>query len=55
MLILAFIGSLISKLFNIKKDFFSYHLWFSYKKFFDGLSKIYSRHGPNKVAIGDGY
>ncbi len=54
-LILAFIGSLISKLFNIKKDFFSYHLWFSYKKFFDGLSKIYSRHGPNKVAIGDGY
>jgi FkbM family methyltransferase len=54
-LLIALIGYLIGKVFNIKKEFFKYHLWYCYKKFFEGLTKLHSRHGPNNVAIGDGF
>lgn len=54
-LIVATFGYLIGELFGVKRDFFNYHLWFSYKRFFEGLTKLNSRHGPSRAAVGDGF
>jgi len=54
-LLLALIGYLTSRVLPVKKSFFEYYLWYTYKKFTTALVTSFARTGPNKVAIGDGY